>query len=238
MPRSSRPVLRGPLGLVTLLDEFQSDAVCLHEIDRQPASFTYHPLRRERDETACVGTRGDGYRDSGGGGVAASTDSSPTIPPDEAVSFEAWLDDDGRLRVADLPVQPSSFTECGICAICELPGPGVSGHSAMKAQGGLATMGEGWHIGGACLPGTCDQHHPWDIDACGPNEDDDPDAVMSAETLAALWHEIREGTVAGPDLVARYYTNVVWNIERQAIQVFSCTGAMVAHVPVKRAVAP
>ena len=156
-------------------------------------------------------------------------DSSPTITPDEAVSFEAWLDDDGRLRVADLPVQPSSF-ECGICGPCIAPGTGAVGHVALMAQG-QSTRGDGWHIDGVCLDGDCLDDHPFDFELCDPNQYD-PNAVMSAETLAALWHEIRDGTVTGPDLASRYSTNVVWNVERQALQVFACSGALVAHIPV------
>jgi len=169
-------------------------------------------------------------------GIALFAAAATSVPPGghltnglgEEATFDAWLDNDGRLRIADLPL--GSVDGCGICDYCEILATGEMGHVAIDTKSGLATRGDGWHIREDCLPGYCFDEHPVSRSCLsGPRRLDD---VLTTDELAALWPEIRAGTVAGPDLAAQYSTNVEWNAERNALQVFDCAGTMVAHVSV------
>ena len=142
---------------------------------------------------------------------------------------EAWLDGDGRLRIADLP--PGSLDECGICDYCPVAGSMEDGHLAIDTPVGAAGRGDGWHIYDDCLPGNCIDEHPYVMECILGK----PHEYLQAAELAALWSEIRDGTVAGSELAASYPGNVEWNSERHALQVFDCGGGLVAHVPVKAA---
>ncbi|MDE0122503.1 MAG: hypothetical protein OXQ93_07905 [Gemmatimonadota bacterium] len=158
----------------------------------------------------------------------APPDGNPTKVPGDDITFEAWLDADGRLRIADLPVL--AMDECGICDLCPAPGDGI-GHIASDTPSGFATRGDGWHINEACLVGLCSDEHPYDVALCRGSGRDDV-LSLSLEDFSALWAELRDGTVAAPDLADLYPANVEWNADRQALQVFDCTGTLLAHVPV------
>ena len=162
--------------------------------------------------------------------AATTSPTSATIPSDPsdpaAVSFEAWLDAEGRLRLADLPWADNS-EPCGNCGPCFQPGSGDAGHIAQATPHGPFGQRNGWHD--TCWPGRCVDNH-WSVHCI--MRDLGGLMAMSADDLAGLWDAIRDGSGTDPEVLASGYGNVEWNSERRALQVFGCDGVLVAHVPV------
>ena len=161
--------------------------------------------------------------------IAIAVGATLAVPP--LIAFapdvtELLVDDNGRLRIADLPA--GSVDECGICDFCMPPGSSEMGHIAIATPAGAASRGDGWHINEECLPGDCDLHPI--VSECLEGTAHE---YFQLPELAALWSEIRDGTVDGSELAARYPRNVEWNSQRHALQVFDCGGGLIAHVPVR-----
>jgi hypothetical protein len=106
-----------------------------------------------------------------------------------------------------------------------VPEEGGVGHFAEHHVTGKRDKGEGFH--GGCLPGYCAFEHP--ISEC-PNQP--PDALLPAQ-LEATWAAVRSGDAIPAELVSKH-SNIEYNRERNAVQVFGCHGALIAHIPLPK----
>jgi hypothetical protein len=127
--------------------------------------------------------------------------------------------------------------ECGVCDVCWIPDLGEMGHNAVQARQGQASTGVGWHFDdagepGSCLPGTCDDEHPFDPSCVDGGSDAGSFAasVLGPDLLPVIWEGIKSGVV-DPESVVSFSANVQLNPARGAIQVFGCDGLVVAHLP-------
>ncbi len=90
------------------------------------------------------------------------------------------------------------------------------------------TRNGGVHLSKPCFPGSCDTLHG---PACPPPEDGGGNFAMV--DMEQLRGSIKAKDVhAVKDLLADYAHSTALNVERSAVQVINCQGAVIAHFPV------
>ena len=124
---------------------------------------------------------------------------------------------------------------CGKCTDFCLVGGSEWGHVADEHEQFSSGEGAGWH-NGDCLPGPgCQvQHSP--CDGCLQCEQqDDPDFLAFSEVQEVL--AAFASDALGPlELLQTFQANVELNRAREALQVLSCDGHVLAHLQLSAAV--
>lgn len=89
------------------------------------------------------------------------------------------------------------------------------------------TRNGGVHNSKPCFPGSCDTKHG---PACPPREGGGHFAMVDMEQLRGSIKA--KDARAVKDLLADYAHSTALNVERSAVQVINCQGAVIAHFPV------
>lgn len=82
----------------------------------------------------------------------------------------------------------------------------------------------GVHVNGQCESGTCDEKHGPLCDGSGP--------TLATADLEELRTAIADNDAEGVQaFIWKYPSRVSLNVERKAVQVATCTGNVIAHLP-------
>ena len=127
-----------------------------------------------------------------------------------------------RLHAAALS-EPVIVTEGGECAVhCGPFGCPSGWHLAILTMQSFlnSEWGSGPHYDFNCYPGTCDDEHP----ECDQIEGEELEVLR----LALAGDDVLEAA----RFINQHSARVVMNLARSAVQVSSCRGEIVAHLPV------
>jgi hypothetical protein len=137
---------------------------------------------------------------------------------------------DARPATITLPFAAENL--CVSCDVCDVENfLSADFHETWKTPNSTRSPGlTGVHF---CDFATCEQHghEIWGPEQC----DDNPEPLLSAEAMGALWDEARDAEGAElRRLVARSGRRVSLNSERGAVQVVGCNGRVLASLPLSR----
>lgn len=122
-------------------------------------------------------------------------------------------------------------TDCVFCDEDACPGGSHDAWEPTIADPNYTRNG-GVHLDYECYPGTCSTMHG---PRCGGSPDPFDDPVIAMVDMDRLRGSIEANDVqAVKDLLASHTESTALNIERSAVEVTDCRGAVVAHFPVGR----
>ncbi len=127
--------------------------------------------------------------------------------------------------VAEAVAVPMGGPDCIFCDEAECPG---NMHDAYEPQIADAnyTRNGGVHLDYECYPGTCDTLH-------GPKCSLGGGGTMTMVDIDRLRGSIKaKDGRAVKNLLANHTQSTALNVERSAVQVLDCEGAVIAHFPV------